>query len=74
MICSFIVQLDLQVALLIKSILKNKDFSLQFICVLYLCGGHRGMTLTDWEEGRKAYLLSVLSPAQGQLNAANCML
>ena len=28
------------------------------------------MTLTDWEEGRKAYLLSVLSPAQGQLNAA----
>ena len=32
------------------------------------------MTLTDWEEGRKAYLLSVLSPAQGQLNAANCML
>ena len=74
MICSFIVQLDLQVALLIKSILKNKDFSLQFICVLYLCGGHRGMNLTDWEEGRKAYLLSVLSPAQGQLNAANCML
>ena len=32
------------------------------------------MTLTDWEVGRKAYLLSVLSPAQGQLNAANCML
>ena len=32
------------------------------------------MTLTDWEEGRKVYLLSVLSPAQGQLNAANCML
>ena len=31
------------------------------------------MTLTDWEEGRKAYLLSVLSPAQGQLNAANCI-
>ena len=31
------------------------------------------MTLTDWEEDRKAYLLSVLSPAQGQLNAANCM-
>ena len=54
--------------------LKNKDFSLQFIRVLYLCGGHIGMTLTDWEEGRKAYLLSVLSPAQGQLNAANCML
>ena len=27
------------------------------------------MTLTDWEVGRKAYLLSVLSPAQGQLNA-----
>ena len=74
MICSFIVQLDLYVSLLIKSILKSKDFSLQFICVLYLCGGHRGMTLTDWEVGRKAYLLSVLSPAQGQLNAANCML
>ena len=32
------------------------------------------MNLTDWEEGRKVYLLSVLSPAQGQLNAANCML
>ena len=61
-------------SLLIKSILKNKDFSLQFICVLYLCDGNRGMTLTDWEEDRKAYLLSVLSPAQGQLNAANCML
>ena len=72
MICSFIVQLE--VSLLIKSMLKNKDFSLQFIRVLYLCGGHRGMTFTDWEEGRKAYLLSVVSPAQGQLNAANCML
>ena len=32
------------------------------------------MTLTDWEEGRKANLLSVLSPAQGQLNAANSLI
>ena len=32
------------------------------------------MNLTDWEEGRKAYLLSVLSPAQGQLPMCCCML
>ena len=44
--CSFIVHFELKL-----TILMTMKIFFQINCVLYLCGGHRGMTLTAWKEG-----------------------